>query len=227
MDSNYISRHLYHYVGSSSPSNDDANYQRLCSILNSGYLKASHEIVGSPPLGVRLKVDSVGHLLKNNYVDPNVVCFCDISVGQISRHTITYGKFALSFSREYLLNWGARPVIYIPYFRGDNLGIHGGKVHLDLSFIDEVLSKYSEEYGDIEKAQDKYHLRVLSFLKSYDGMLPFDDPKNYYMEREWRALGRVRFNKQDIQSVCMPLSYKEKFLLDFPDYNQLIIEVVE
>jgi hypothetical protein len=41
------------------------------------------------------------------------VCFCDIPEEALHRHTCVYGKFGLSFKKDYLVARGANPVFYV------------------------------------------------------------------------------------------------------------------
>src|SRR4029077_14814674 len=45
--------------------------------------------------------------------NPSVVSFCEIPVGDVGIHMSKYGPFGIAFSREFLLNQGANPVLYL------------------------------------------------------------------------------------------------------------------
>jgi hypothetical protein len=45
-----------------------------------------------------------------------------------------------------------------------------------------------------------------------------DDVANFYMEREWRVGGNVRFNLNHVSRVFFPPEYASKFRADLPEY---------
>lgn len=57
---------------------------------------------------------------------------------------------------------------------------------------------------------------LFSHLKFFDPTLSPDDPDNYYMEREWRVSGKVRFSLTDIESLYVPAEFIELARGDFP-----------
>jgi hypothetical protein len=59
---------------------------------------------------------------------------------------------------------------------------------------------------------------VLAFVKIFDDALADDDPDNFYMEREWRVLGSVRFQLDDVARVFLPRSYARRIRDDLPEY---------
>jgi hypothetical protein len=61
-------------------------------------------------------------------------------------------------------------------------------------------------------------LYVFGFVKGFDSTLAEDDPNNYYMEREWRVIGNIKFALTDIERVIFPRDYASRFRKDFPDY---------
>lgn len=61
--------------------------------------------------------------------------------------------------------------------------------------------------------------QFLAFTKCFDHSLPFDHEKNYYMEREWRVLGNVRFDLTDVRSVILPTAFVDRFSRAFPSLS--------
>lgn len=59
---------------------------------------------------------------------------------------------------------------------------------------------------------------VFGFLKFFDAARPDDDPRNYYLEREWRVIGNVDFQLSDVRRVILPEGYAERFRRDVPEY---------
>jgi hypothetical protein len=66
---------------------------------------------------------------------------------------------------------------------------------------------------------------LFGYLKFYDPALPLDHPDNYYMEREWRVNGRVKFAVSDLQRVLVPPEYIERTLDRFPELGSALTPV--
>lgn len=63
----------------------------------------------------------------------------------------------------------------------------------------------------------------MAYVKLFDATLPDDHPDNYYMEREWRSLGNIKFTIDDIKTLYLPnKEYIPKFLKEFPEFNGAI-----
>jgi hypothetical protein len=60
--------------------------------------------------------------------------------------------------------------------------------------------------------------RVFSYVKFFDETLADDDPKNFYMEREWRVVGNVQFAIGDVARVFIPRAYGERLRKDVPSF---------
>lgn len=61
-------------------------------------------------------------------------------------------------------------------------------------------------------------LNVLPHLKCFDSSLEESHLDNYYMEREWRVHGEVRFTMADVERLLFPRRYAETIRLLVPDY---------
>lgn len=61
--------------------------------------------------------------------------------------------------------------------------------------------------------------QVFSFFQFFDDTKPDEDPKNFYMEREWRILGNLEFELGDVWRVILPKSYATRLRKDVPDYT--------
>jgi Putative abortive phage resistance protein AbiGi, antitoxin len=114
----YTSSELFHLVGRASPEDHDANYQTLLKVLDSR--QVSH-----PPhhhqCNERLSFNWNESLLNEKLVLPEITCFCDIPYEALEVHMRKYGMFGVSFAREYLVKYGARPAIYVPLQPSDPL----------------------------------------------------------------------------------------------------------
>lgn len=81
------------------------------------------------------------------------------------------------------------------------------------------VSDVTNTYRDVVEAVD-YPLAtfayIFGYLKFFDPSLRDNDPANYYMEREWRVLGKVSFCEQDIARVIVPTTFVARVESDFP-----------
>lgn len=60
---------------------------------------------------------------------------------------------------------------------------------------------------------------IFSYIKFYDHSLTDDHADNYYLEREWRVVGNVEFDLNDVETVFMPKQYSQRFKTDCPLYR--------
>jgi hypothetical protein len=60
--------------------------------------------------------------------------------------------------------------------------------------------------------------QVLDYIKVFDSGVPDNAMDNYYMEREWRVVGGVRFALEDVSRVILPREYAREFRKRFPEY---------
>jgi hypothetical protein len=58
----------------------------------------------------------------------------------------------------------------------------------------------------------------LSFCVPFDSAKDDTDQENYYMEREWRVIGDVRFSLDDVYRVILPRPYAQRLRDDVSDY---------
>jgi hypothetical protein len=59
---------------------------------------------------------------------------------------------------------------------------------------------------------------VFTFMKCFDAKRQFQDPENFYMEREWRLGANLNFDLSDVVRVFLPATYAERFRRDLPTY---------
>ena len=72
----------------------------------------------------------------------------------------------------------------------------------------------------LERASIFEDFNVYSFIKFFDDGLPEDHKDNYYMEREWRTRGVVRFSPSDIATVVLPEVFRKQFCRLYPQLGQ-------
>lgn len=69
--------------------------------------------------------------------------------------------------------------------------------------------------------------QIEPFWKFFDCELDEEDPKNYYMEREWRLPGVLEFFTKGVRKVFLPEDFAESFRNDFPQYRNQLLFVSE
>lgn len=233
--SSYTSDELFHLVGREHPTDDEANYRRLLSVLNDACI--SHR-PHKPNWGkVSYTIDIEGSLRSGDLIVATVTCFCDIRLEHLELHTAKYGKFGLSFRRELLVQYGARPVTYVPLSRSHIGGIHGPNFLRDLEavyrgFRRHLVTPYKgvaspsrslgAEPKTVEAAvaavQSIFEKDVLAFIKPFDADLPDADVNNYYLEREWRKFGNLRFDPTSVERVLVARGFEARVTHDMPSY---------
>lgn len=78
------------------------------------------------------------------------------------------------------------------------------------------LAEIGKRLAQLKSYLDKY---VFSYCVPFDSALDESHGEQFYMEREWRVLGDVRFSLADVERVIVPRSYGTRFRVDFPDYG--------
>jgi hypothetical protein len=106
---NFVSDELFHFVGRGMPENEQFNL--LIKILKTGWLTHAPHSQGYNPI---VHIDGSKKISSNLMYNPKIVCFCDIPLPDIGFHAVKYSHFGISFTKNYLIQFGARPVFYIP-----------------------------------------------------------------------------------------------------------------
>lgn len=200
----FASEILYHFVGRGRPENDKENFATLAAIL--GSMEVLSCKVGGERGGIRLRMDPNRPLTDGEPAEQSVVCMCDIPRSSLPFHARRYGRFGVGLSRSVVAQWGARPVIYIPYservignwgkrFSKDVKTVLDG---LDLFFPDRPESRVRtagalavDAQDAVDEASGLIARDFQAFLKFWDVDLPDDHPENFYLEREWRKFGNL------------------------------------
>jgi hypothetical protein len=294
----YISNELTHFVGanlrkSKNQSEKDKQYKLLIKILREGLLY-------NPKAGVSLVVNLNAKISKNEMYLPQMVCFSDIPVEDLTLHINKFSSFGVSFNKDFIVKQGGVPMHYIPAQSQIKTSLNitpeqsvefvqpeGGKhLYKDITwgeYFDEVVKRYHKLFivlsklifeaadyreakgvnkqvnsiWDLPKDRDSYPLmdfpynalsrirphinvtpgrdaiwysqqlaqlqkfldfHIFSFLKFFNHNLTDEHEKNYYFEREWRVVGRVRFDMEDVRRILIPERYSKQFRDDCPDY---------
>jgi len=241
----YISQELHHFVGgpilrvnAEDDKQLEACYKRLIQIIKSGSLLAN---ATRENFSVKVRINPKKKLYNNEKFDCDAVCFCDIPADDLYIHTKKYGRFGLSFSKEFLINQGVRPVYYLPK-----------NFRMPLDRTNTLIKKKPKELtgGSFFERRTDYLLRLLGYLKRNPTCLPDDlnnhadltrcenflithfyghlkvfDPglgdehvDNYYLEREWRVLGKVFFTLEDIKMIFIPEEFAKRLRKNIGEY---------
>lgn len=114
---------------------------------------------------------------------PPMVCFCDIPLSQISDHVEKYGNYAIGIKKDWAMQQGVSPVLYVheksPVLQAIVKEIKDLKITktADGNLPDESMSKLMS------------YIQTAMMMKQYEG---FDERHNkivrYYDEREWRYI---------------------------------------
>lgn len=237
----YTSRELFHFVGLKDPLNHEANFATLCTILNTGWVLHPG---GVPSWGIeRITINPSKSILSGGMIVPEVVCFADIPRHALEIHVKKYGIFGLSLARTHLLRYGTRPVMYFPY----NVDVAESRYGIPcLSDIEVAFMALRKHLKDVEtpkvrtmgrppetmnhaaKAFSDIALKeFLAFVKPFDSQLHEDAANNFYMEREWRRLGNMGFNVQDVHSVVVPSNFMDRAKKTFSPYADKLRTIEE
>ena len=92
--------------------------------------------------------------------------------------------------------------------------------NLELQAHDGSMSTELIEFLErIRPIANFFSLDLLSFLKFFDTRKEDSDKENYYMEREWRIFGNLKFELDDVYRVIMPKEFAKRFRKDMPNYT--------
>lgn len=222
----YISDELTHFLGTNLKKDED-RYKLLLKIIEEGRLTSNPVNPDSYSLSTDFGSPRMSH---NEVFNPNKVCFCDIPVEDLDIHMGKYSYFGLSFSKKYLVEKGANPVFYIANnsktMNKEPRGQYFDEAIEMCGALYDLMEKHIEKDGD--KSPQMLELwnsitfflgfYVFSFIKCFDDGRQEGDPDNFYMEREWRLLGSLKFRVADIYRIIMPQQYSERFRKDIPGY---------
>ena len=154
-----------------------------------------------------------------------------------------YSKFGLAFSKKFLANEGASPVIYVPSDGRPGLlpyeGYPGGRVAFQATAFDHFWklinrvetsipefkgsARLTKPTDDLRKIFEFLKVHIISNLKFFDQRLFDADAGNYYMEREWRVGRDIRFRLADVVRVIVPAKCGQEFRRDFRRFRGEII----
>jgi len=247
MQPKYISHELFHFVGRAAPLHHEHNFSVLTKVLSTRCISHPPHEVGWGKISYALDLEK--RLALEELLVPTVTCYCDIPYEQLPPHISKYGMFGLSISRHTLTKLGTRPVTYVPCRPDDWRGVFTG--HTLLRELEATFRGIYEQRRTIEspeiaatrslglgtpakdipealaKAEHTLALRVLAFVKPYESTLEDSDPRYYYSEREWRKLGNLVFEPDDVLRVVVAESFVERARSQFPEFAGRVVAAPE
>jgi hypothetical protein len=244
-----VSKILWHFTGGPSwnektgkqnanPKSPAAAYANLKSIIQSQEIRlGTYKERVKAILPRRRRYNSATHryvVEKNVPVvieSAAVCCLSDIPSPHLRYHAYRYGKFAIGFRREAVIEAGFNPVFYTledtPIIRAIHSGIQalgsidsgglqiaasniqsaidGAKSEhylLDID-IDSEISDIETEGWIISESANEAMTSVKSFL-AYTKTFGRDEFSTIYCEREWRSTSAFGFSFDDVAMIVLP-----------------------
>jgi len=160
------------------------------------------------------------------------LCFTEIRLSQAQTHAKQYGKPGIGFTRDFIMNKGGRPVIYIPY-----KSKAGGRL-----LEDSIKNVY-------EKSEDNREIhRSSKWIMAHVKRMSNGNGEDYYEEMEWRlvhdessdnkhftngkgnGIYRLKFQASDIKVIIFPnedtkrMSFNDESIKGFfSQYTPIIV----
>lgn len=200
----FTSEILWHFVGHNK--SEAEQYHILLSILKNGLKrgKTKAEFKFIDPKTNRIRI-AWGY---------SVVCLADIPFKDLHIHTERYGRFAIGFHKESVINNHFFPILYVNQYSNifhrfiqlrDEIGIYlennnkeiAGKFHELLLYLGSMV-KSGDLKANSEKRIDWDELQI----------------NNFYYEREWRSIYDWNFTNNDIAAIIIPDEKMHDFIKD-------------
>lgn len=119
-----------------------------------------------------------------------MVCFCDISLSQLSKHISTYGSYGIGMNKEWGIKNKLNPLIYIN--EKSKVAEPFGRIALTaLKLMKADIKTENKLNRDLINLADDWRTLAM-YLKPYEGSLIRNNSQikniRFYDEREWRYL---------------------------------------
>ena len=168
-----------------------------------------------------------------------VCCIADIPIQHLNYHAERYGKMAIGFHRQSVVEAGFNPVMYTLEHSSLSKTVYDGfssiddldpwwaksalkdleleieGVHADNEIDGDIdASEVSSAIDDMETTGEEireYYHDILAFIETFE-------PKEFdsiYCEREWRSTSSFKFNTENIAMIVLPKKGKKNYLKDF------------
>jgi hypothetical protein len=120
-----------------------------------------------------------------------MVCFCDISLSQISNHVETYGSYGIGMTKEWGIKNKLNPIIYI----NENSKLANAFSGISNNIFNLLNNSCNQ---DSTEACDEF-LKIAKFIKPYKGNFlrknNIISNVKFYNEKEWRYIPTITNNK--------------------------------
>lgn len=230
-----VSKILWHFTGGPKRNGQDGRYENDRKSDTEAY-KTLIAILESK----KLKVGSYKEQIIANgspVQTKRVCCVADIPIAHLGFHAEKYGKIALGFHRQSLIEARFNPVFYVKEDKAANskfhdalsalqsldtgpeefmtymLGDAGKDAEPDKAIREALAKSLKNMKSKVQSAAD--HLKVLqSFIKT----LKYEDFDGIFCEREWRNDVDYPFTHADLAMVVLPknavdeTNYHRKFI---------------
>jgi hypothetical protein len=170
-----MSEHLVHFTKPrAGDSEDDRGYSPMMSILYDRVLRT-----GEAPFGAARRITALGG-------SQRVVCFSEIPLGQLARLVERRSRYGIGFRKDILVAKGTSPLWYL-----DNESPHA-------SVVREIIRAKVAE--GVDPADPFWQLTpLIDHPGVYNGR-----SYRFEWEREWRAIGEVRFTPDEVAFLFIP-----------------------
>ena len=160
------------------------------------------------------------------------LCFTEIRLSQARKHAERYGKLGLGFTRDFIMNKGGRPVIYIPF-----------EVAADGRLLEDSIRKVYEKSKDNQEVR-----RSSEWIMAHVKRMSNGKDEDYYEEMEWRivhhakdefiknvgeGVHRLKFEATDLRVIIFPdedtkqLLLKDHYIKDYLFKHMPIMATLE
>ena len=212
METNISAHTLFHFT---------YNKNSLLSILKNG-------------LYVRYSLENFESLINDKAeIAFPMVCFCDIPLSQVRRHTNTYGKYAIGLSKSWGMKNQINPIIYTypnsatttilndvfenieNFFDIEEKELEKFKFNRSAEIVYERFNTREEEFSKRVESVNSKLSHFIRYIKPYEGKFYrngdyLENPVRFYDEREWRFTPSREF----LFSKEMKDSYKSEYFIN-------------
>lgn len=77
----------------------------------------------------------------------------------------------------------------------------------------------SEEWIRLNNVESFLDFHLFAYIKAFEHLLRDDSTKNYYLEREWRVVGNMKFSLTDVVRIFLPRTFAARFRENVPGYH--------
>jgi hypothetical protein len=162
------------------------------------------------------------------------LCFTEIRLSQAEKHAKRYGKLGIGFRRDFIMNKGGRPVIYIPYKADDCLLEESIKIVYEKSKDNEEINKSSTWImAHVKRMSDG---NSEDYYEEMEWRLVYDEKRNnkHFTEVKGKGIFRLKFVADDIKIIVFPdkatklLSLKDATIKEyFSKYMPIMVTLKE